>query len=347
VLVTSGALDFESAASYRYTLRATDSGVPNRATETTIDVLVTDVNDNSPTVDQARHTQSLPEDVAIGTVVANISASDADSGENGRVSFQVFDDAGVSSIVQLNTSVPGFAVAILTHALNYEAIQSYNFTVRVTDHGSPALSTTAAIELAVQDVNDNNPVLADVTYEVFISEDVSVGTQIFLAQATDQDRDGLAPVTYHLINEPPSSDFRINPTTGAVTTLTTFDFETSSSQFSLRIVAQDEDGRRSGVETLTVRLVNANDLNPVFDIGSYRAVVDETNQTNVTLVTVRAAERVAGRVLRTDLVYNLTNTTAAEQQIFRLSMGIDYHRPARLRSATRVRATHRCYKHGV
>lgn len=182
-----------------------------------------------------------------------------------------------------------------------------------------------------------------------------MGTQIFQAQATDADRDGLAPVTYRLTNNPPPIEFRINPTTGAVTTLTTFDFETSSSQFTLTIEAVDEGGRTSAPETLTIRLVNANDLNPVFDlavyvgarcmhmfssricgdraadhndvpiaqIDRYRTVLDETNQTGITLVTVRAAERVAGRVLRTGLVYNLTNTTAAEGNTFRLTPGTD------------------------
>jgi hypothetical protein len=102
---------------------------------------------------------------------------------------------------------------------------------------------------------------------VFISEDVTVGTQIFQARATDADRDGLAPVTYALTNTPPLSEFRINPNTGAITTLSTFDFETSSSQFVLTIVARDEDLRTSTPRTLTVRLVNANDLNPVFDLA--------------------------------------------------------------------------------
>jgi hypothetical protein len=47
--------------------------------------------------------------------------------------------------------------------------------------------------------------------------------------------------------------------------------------------------------------------------------LDETNQTGLTLITVRAAERVAGRVLRTGLVYNLTNASS----IFQLTPGID------------------------
>lgn len=52
-LRTSGTLDFETAETYRFTLRATDSGSPTRTTETTVDVQVTDVNDNAPVLGQA------------------------------------------------------------------------------------------------------------------------------------------------------------------------------------------------------------------------------------------------------------------------------------------------------
>jgi hypothetical protein len=53
-LITSAALDFELAESYVFRLRATDSGTPSRATEVTVNVTVTDVNDNSPDLGAAR-----------------------------------------------------------------------------------------------------------------------------------------------------------------------------------------------------------------------------------------------------------------------------------------------------
>lgn len=99
---------------------------------------------------------------ADSVVIANITATDADSGDNGRLSYQVFDDSGQSPIVGL-ISHPGYVLVVLTGTLNYEGIQRYNFTVRVSDNGSPQMTTTAAVHLAVTDVNDNDPVLADTT----------------------------------------------------------------------------------------------------------------------------------------------------------------------------------------
>lgn len=67
------------------------------------------------------------------------------------------------------------------------------------------------------------------------------------------------------------------------------------------------DGRRSSVQVLTVYIVDANDLDPSFDLEQYIVSLPETNDTGINLVTLRAAERVGGRVISTPLEYVITS----------------------------------------
>lgn len=48
----------------------------------------------------------------------------------------------------------------------------------MTDRGSPALSTTATVEVVVLDVNDNSPVFSKASYSVDVSEDAKEGTKV-------------------------------------------------------------------------------------------------------------------------------------------------------------------------
>lgn len=50
--------------------------------------------------------------------------------------------------------------------VDYEEVQWLNFTVRASDNGSPRRSAEIPVYLQIVDINDNNPVFSQLSYQV-------------------------------------------------------------------------------------------------------------------------------------------------------------------------------------
>lgn len=62
------------------TVMATDKGSSPRSSTATVYFNVEDVNDNDPVYNPVDYSEEVPEDVAIGTSVVTLTATDLDSG---------------------------------------------------------------------------------------------------------------------------------------------------------------------------------------------------------------------------------------------------------------------------
>ncbi|XP_043843745.1 protocadherin beta-2-like [Dromiciops gliroides] len=157
-LITEGALDRESRAEYNITITVTDLGSPRLKSEYNITVLISDVNDNLPVFTQRAYKLYVQENNSPALHIGSVSASDRDSGINAKVTYSLLPpetgDLPLFSYISINSD-NGHLYAL--RSLDYEAIQAFQFTVRATDGGSPALSSQALVEVLVQDENDNSP----------------------------------------------------------------------------------------------------------------------------------------------------------------------------------------------
>ncbi|XP_068963506.1 protocadherin beta-2-like [Petaurus breviceps papuanus] len=157
-LVTEGALDRESRAEYKITITVTDLGSPRLKSEHSITVLISDVNDNPPIFSQRAYKLYLQENNSPALHIGSVSASDRDSGINAQVTYSLLPpetgDLPLFSYISINSD-NGYLYAL--RSLDYETIQTFQFTVRATDGGSPSLSSQALVQIVVQDENDNSP----------------------------------------------------------------------------------------------------------------------------------------------------------------------------------------------
>ena len=157
-LVTERPLDRESRAEYNITITVTDMGTPPLKTQHNITVLVSDVNDNAPTFTQTSYTLSVRENNSPALHIGSVSATDWDAGANAQVTYSLLPprDPGLplDSLVSINAD-NGQLFAL--RALDYEALQAFEFLVGATDRGSPALSSQARVRVQVLDANDNSP----------------------------------------------------------------------------------------------------------------------------------------------------------------------------------------------
>ncbi|NXG72681.1 PCDGM protein, partial [Baryphthengus martii] len=159
-LVTNGPLDREKASGYNITVRAVDSGSPQRATQKTFYLRIADVNDNAPNFSSPFDTAHVQENSLPGTSVFSVAASDPDEGSNAKLSYSILDngmqDVPISTYFRIDQD-NGTIYTVRT--LDYEQDKVFQVPVEVKDAGSPALSSTAVVHVFVLDENDNAPTI--------------------------------------------------------------------------------------------------------------------------------------------------------------------------------------------
>ncbi|NXK73413.1 PCDAA protein, partial [Amazona guildingii] len=187
-----GALDFETVALYELQIKARDQGTPPLSGHCKVVVEVLDVNDNAPEVWVTSLSVPVPEDAAVGTVVALLSVSDRDSGTNGRVRCTVWPSAPFGLV----STFAGSYSLVLREALDRERVSEYEVEVRAEDGGSPPLRASRGLRVPVSDVNDNAPAFAQAVYTVLARENNAAGAELARLFARDPDEAGNGRVSY-------------------------------------------------------------------------------------------------------------------------------------------------------
>ncbi|XP_021239342.1 protocadherin beta-15-like [Numida meleagris] len=98
-------LDFEAVQKHELSIRASDGGGLSALCK--VFVQVVDVNDNAPEIVVSSFSSPLPENVALGTVVALFAVRDQDSDVNGQISSQLANWVVAESSRQQDGSTHG------------------------------------------------------------------------------------------------------------------------------------------------------------------------------------------------------------------------------------------------
>ncbi len=214
------ALSRDIARSYTLVVTVTDGDQRTARTgTTTVEVTVLDANNHAPVFTASRYSARVSENQPRGTLVLNVSATDADEGENGRVWYQ-FDTSAVSS--NPDSRGPDFAFfsidattgAIRTaFPLDRERRDAYTLTVLAFDGSRERPFTTeVTVDITVSDENDNAPEFTAQPYTVAITSTEKSGATLIALKATD--RDLKAKLSYSLSTR--SAEFGVDPNTGIV-----------------------------------------------------------------------------------------------------------------------------------
>ncbi|XP_077042738.1 protocadherin alpha-2-like isoform X6 [Agelaius phoeniceus] len=188
----TGTLDFETVNLYELHIKGTDKGTPPLSGHCKLVLEVLDVNDNAPEVWVTSLSVPVAEDASVGTVVALLSVSDRDSGENGRVRCWVWP----ASPFGLEATFLGSYSLVLREALDRERVSEYEVEVRAEDGGAPALRARRGLRVPVSDVNDNAPLFAQAVYTVLARENNAAGAELARLWARDPDEAANGRVSY-------------------------------------------------------------------------------------------------------------------------------------------------------
>uniref|UniRef100_A0A8C9IWP0 Protocadherin-15 n=1 Tax=Piliocolobus tephrosceles TaxID=591936 RepID=A0A8C9IWP0_9PRIM len=273
---------------YALTVQAADNAPPAERTSTaTVNVVVTDVNDNAPVFDPY-----LPRNLSVveeeaNAFVGQVKATDPDAGINGQVHYSLGNFNNLFRI----TSNGSIYTAV---KLNREVRDYYELVVVATDGAVHPRHSTLTLAIKVLDIDDNSPVFTNSTYTVLVEENLPAGTTILQIEAKDVDLG--ANVSYRIRSPEVKHFFALHPFTGELSLLRSLDYEAFPDQeasTTFLVEAFDIYGTMPpGIATVTVIVKDMNDYPPVFSKRIYKGMVapDAVKGTPITTVYAEDAD---------------------------------------------------------
>uniref|UniRef100_A0A3P9MBI5 Cadherin domain-containing protein n=1 Tax=Oryzias latipes TaxID=8090 RepID=A0A3P9MBI5_ORYLA len=271
-------INYEDLQLYEMEVIASDKGLSSLSGQCKIKIQVTDMNDNHPEISIKSFQSPVSEDIKLDTVIAVVSVSDKDSGENGIVDLYI----PYNMPFKLRKSSDNYYELVVSEALDREKVPEYDITFTVTDRGSPPLSDNETMTLELLDVNDNVPQFPKSFYTIRVMENNAPGSLLESLSAFDPDLHENQYLVYVIIekeiaNTSMSMLFSINPEDGKLHALKTFDYEIEK-EFLFHIEARDSGSPPlSSNVSVHIIIVDQNDNAPVI-VSPWRAhgsVVEE------------------------------------------------------------------------
>ncbi|XP_058268043.1 protocadherin beta-16-like isoform X34 [Hemibagrus wyckioides] len=285
-MVLQRELDREERDELKLVLTAYDGGSPKKSGTMQIHISVLDANDNAPVCKQSVYKAEVRENSPAGTVVTAVSATDADEGINGFVSYSIAQASEEArKVFDINTETG--AITTL-QGLDFESEKSYQLNIKATDKGG--LKDTCKIIIEVFDENDNSPSIQLMSFSNVIAENSPIGTTVAVINAEDADS-GQNGLVQCKINE--NIPFKIESSLSdyyALTTDETLDRE-NIPEYNITILVSDQGSpARHNSKTLNVKISDVNDNPPVFSSEEYKTFVIENNSPGSAVLTVKASD---------------------------------------------------------
>ena len=258
-------LDREKYPIYRMLVQASDNGNPRKMSRVTVTVHVEDVNDNPPIFTTSTYYINVAENAEKGAKVIQVKAVDKDAGQNGKVNY--YHNTGNTQsgveVFQINETTGSIYIVA---SLDREIKEFFVLSVVAKDNGSPLKESVCQVLVTVLDVNDHKPEFRVKNDTIYLSEKTLVGSIVYWANATDQDKDENGNIIYSIVKESGEQIFGVNAKTGAVILNKTLDYE-HTKQYSLRIRASDnaKDNPKKSILRLYINILDSNDNGPIFD----------------------------------------------------------------------------------
>ncbi|XP_072938698.1 cadherin-related tumor suppressor [Epargyreus clarus] len=302
VIYLNKAITSEPGTMLSIEVTATDNGRPALATKHTIAAIINDVNDHTPVFDHTSYETSLLESTLVNTRFFAISASDADQGFNGRISYFIAEG---NTDNKFGVFPDGYLY--VKSPLDREERDYYSLTIVASDQGSPPRSSQVPVVIHVLDENDNSPQFTNTTFVFKIKENEPPDTFVGKLTATDKDIGRNAELTFTLPIA--QNDFRIDSRNGFIKTLKSFDRESlaqnSGQNYITLTVTVSDNGKLKLTDSVrvTIYITDVNDNAPVFTRTPYTVEVSEGAAVGALIMRVYSSDADEG--LNGDIYYKL------------------------------------------
>ncbi|XP_043559004.1 protocadherin alpha-C2-like [Chiloscyllium plagiosum] len=223
-LITSGLLDRETITGYNIPILAWDSGSPPLSSNQTVQISISDVNDNAPRFARRTYTEYVMENNIPGASISTVTASDPDLEQNSYISYSfkdIIQQSPVSTYLNIN-SLNGTIYAL--RSFDYENVKNFQVQIQARDAGVPPLSSSATVNVIILDQNDNAPIIVSPSAqggsaaEVVVPQSVGQGYLVTKIIATDADSGQNARLSYQMVRSTDLTLFTISSNSGEIRT---------------------------------------------------------------------------------------------------------------------------------
>uniref|UniRef100_A0A671QBK0 Cadherin domain-containing protein n=1 Tax=Sinocyclocheilus anshuiensis TaxID=1608454 RepID=A0A671QBK0_9TELE len=312
-LVLIKALDREKQPAIHLTLTAVDGGKPALSGTLEIIINVLDVNDNSPVFSKSLYKVKVNENIALGSQIISLSASDLDEGINSDITFSIYSFHGHTDEMNLFIINSNSGEIVVQGQIDYEEHPAIELRVQARDKGVPPKSTHCNVLIEVVDENDNAPEIVMSPLLEIMKEDTKSGTAVALVAVSDKDGGKNGIVHCALKGSYP---FKLETSYNNHYSLVVdgpLDRE-SVSLYNITITAADEGTPPLSSSTLiTVHISDVNDNAPHFPAPVINAFLRENGQAGGLVTRVSADDSDTGE--NAALSYSLLDSSSSSVPI--------------------------------
>uniref|UniRef100_A0AAZ1XT94 Cadherin domain-containing protein n=1 Tax=Oreochromis aureus TaxID=47969 RepID=A0AAZ1XT94_OREAU len=269
------ARDLDRETSVLLSLVATVSdGVNQRNGD--LSIILGDDNDNPPIFERPSYDTSVPENIPVGTTLFQASASDADTGTAGIVTYAI-DEVIPNDGFSLFSIVRETGVVTLSKPLNYTSLSTYyRLKINASDGGGRCHYTDTVYQsrvvysfVTVEDVPDLDPEFIGIPYVGSVRENSPVDTFVLKVTAVDQDRGVNDAIVYSIEESSEAGLFKISSSDGVISVQSGIDREVIGDTVTLTVKGTESKENIHGVRasvttTVQINILDDNDNGPMF-----------------------------------------------------------------------------------
>uniref|UniRef100_A0A3P9ITA0 Cadherin-20 n=1 Tax=Oryzias latipes TaxID=8090 RepID=A0A3P9ITA0_ORYLA len=270
VRVSLADMDRETRENYTVVIQAKDMGgqLGGLAGTTTINITLSDVNDNAPVFDQRLYQMSVLESAPMGSVVGRIWAKDRDVGVNAEMKYRIIDGDGRDTFDISTDPTNRFGIIMVKKLLDFEKKPSYTLKVEgvnthpdLTFQNPGPFKDVTIVHVSVEDV-DEPPLFDSAAYYMELPEDAEIGTVVRTVTARDPDAANNT-VRYSIDKtSDPDKFFYIELTSGSLMTVRSLDREEISWHNITVLAMEMNNPSQISSVSVAVKVLDVNDNPP-------------------------------------------------------------------------------------
>ena len=288
-------LDFESSRTHLLTIEAALPGDPQVSpASTTVQITVTNVNDNPPVFVPRFYARVLEEFTSANISILSVSATDRDleAGGSGTITYSLPEDVGEFEVDPDTGS--------LTARVSLDTPRDYRFNVIASDG---EMTAQAVVFISVVRSASVTPTFTRDLYIFNISENIQTGTNIGAVLALTRGSRAIEEYSHLLYRirmpdiaglDAGSGDgalFHIDPDSGNISALGVFDAESQVEYvFYVEVYNASDSTHIFDNASVEIRILDENDRPPVFDRSLYTLVVTIAEPVGSVILTVNAID---------------------------------------------------------
>ncbi|XP_048363522.1 cadherin-9-like isoform X1 [Sphaerodactylus townsendi] len=262
----------ENREQYQVVIQAKDMGgqMGGLSGTTTVNITLTDVNDNPPRFLQSSYQLSCLESAPLGTSLGRIRANDPDVGENAEIEYSIADGEGSDMFDIITDKDTQEGIITVKKQLDHEKKNLYALKVEATNtHLDPRFfhlgpfKDSAFVKVFVEDV-DEPPVFTMPSNLIDVDEDAREGS--IIGQVIAQDPDAAKNAIKYSLNRHTDLDriFSIHSGNGSIFISKTLDREATSWHNLTVIATEISNPKQSTQAPIFIRILDINDHAPEF-----------------------------------------------------------------------------------